>query len=116
MKLKPIVISTMLASSSLGFTAQSHAADCVGNQCRDVMLERVYVRHGGDVSVSTSGEELNLNCSAENQIYLTLSNDHPNEDEIYAMILARKLENRPIWIRVTGESGEPCAVAYTVLR
>ena len=113
-----VVIGTVLASS-FGIVADGYAA-CQDWGCQDVTIERLYVRSDGEISVSTTGLETNLDClpdetAPSERIYLTLQRSHVSQKEIYAVLLSAKLVNHEIWIRLRSGQGVPCTINYVVL-
>jgi hypothetical protein len=113
MQKKFVVVATVLASS-VGIVADGYAA-CDKMSCRDVVIERLYIRSDDAIEVSTTGKETDLNCVPQESIYLRLNRGHVNQSEIYAAMLSAKLANHEIWIRIRENPGGPCEIAYVVL-
>ena len=74
---KLVLIGTVLASS-FGIVADGYAA-CAEGMCKDVLIERLFVRSDDAIQVSTNGIETNLECTPSEEIYLTLQRSHVNQ-------------------------------------
>ena len=62
--------------ASAGIVVDVYAA-CAGRECKDVMIERLYVRADDAIQVSTNSRETDLNCFPSEGMYLTLKRGHP---------------------------------------
>ena len=98
----------------LGFGYTTAYADCNGNACVNVKIKRLFVRSEAGISISTTGNETNLNCAGPGHTYIELRTSHPNYDEIYSLLLAAKLADYDVWIR-TVTSTVNCRIQYVVL-
>ena len=91
-------------------------AQCGGNSCANVKVERLYVRNAPEIYVSTTGDESELNCQPIEDRYIELRPSHPHSDKIYSMLLSAKLADHDIWIRVREAPNSGCSILYTVLQ
>lgn len=108
------IVLLALAGAAIGNMSEADAA-CTGNSCKDEKIERLYIRSGGEVAVSTTGPETNLTCTPVENTYLILNRSHPAFREIFSTLLSSKLANHDIWIRVSTTASSPCSIVYVVL-
>jgi hypothetical protein len=98
---------------SMAWAGAAHAA-CSADTCAQEKIERLYVQGDGDIAISTTGPETDLNCTPEGDMYILLRRNHVAFNEIYSALLGAKLSKHDVWIRVAGGGGE-CTVSYLVL-
>lgn len=89
-------------------------ADCSGNGCSDVYVDRLYLTSAGTVYVGTSGDETKLSCAAEGGVYVSLILADPAGKIMYATLLAAQATNRPVFLR-TESNSVGCRVLYMTL-
>ena len=108
MKLKLIFAIGLFLTSGAAYAA------CSGPICSDVLVERLYVNANGVVYVSTDGVETALNCTAVSGIYVTLYHTDTNFDAIYSTLLAAKLVEKTVGIRIEDSSSD-CRILYVTV-
>ena len=106
--------NTILTSVVLTFFQAATAfADCSGEVCTNVRVESLFTPVSGYASVTTTGDESDLNCGllalervrdSTLSYGLRLSMDSENTRELHSTLLAAMLSDRPITITVTGSS------------
>jgi len=89
-------------------------AECGNHICQNIAVDKLYPNTNGVVYVATSGDEKNLNCSAESGAYLTFNLSDPAGDAYYSTLLAAQMSNRNVSIRIVlGSVG--CNVQYMTI-
>lgn len=91
-------------------------ADCGGNSCSNVYIDRLYVNANSSelVYIGTSGDETQLDCEAHAGVYAILDSNQGNADKIYSTLLAAQLANKKVRIRIdTNTVG--CKVSYITI-
>ena len=96
-------------------TAAAALAECQGRACVGVKIERLYVRDHPTVLISTDGAESQLTCQPVEGRYIELRETHAKAEEIYSLLLAAKLADHDVWIRIHESPEAPCSVLYVVL-
>jgi hypothetical protein len=92
-------------------------ADCTGLTCTSVYIETLNAEAGemadvDDVWVKTTGTESVLTCTADSGVWLKLRKEAPEINRVYAMLLTAFTTDPRITIRLVGEPGQPCLIAY----
>lgn len=87
-------------------------ADCTTTRCYG-KIERLYMSNG-TLFISTDGDELNLDCTAPGDVYLSISTQDPNFKNLYAMMLTSMSLNNDIGLRIVTGS-DNCALQYTYM-
>lgn len=113
-RLGPALTVTVLCILAYGLASGTAYADCAGTACQSTRIDRIYVREDPTVLISTIDDETKLSCQPVEDKYIELRASHPKYDEIYSMLLAAKLADHRVWIRVKSSTG-PCAILYAVL-
>jgi len=111
---KKIITALAILTASLGAGSAAYA-ECSGKACKNVKVERLYVRNNPTILISTTGDEAALNCLPVEGRYIELRAAHQKYDEIYSLLLAAKLADHNIWIRVRNAPQSPCSILYVVL-
>ena len=88
-------------------------AECSSKSCSAVNVEMLYVQKDADVLVGTSGTEANLNCGTASNGYVTLLSSSDNFNVMYSTLLASRMANKSVRIRIS-ESSEKCTILYLV--
>jgi hypothetical protein len=65
----------------------------------------------GNLRIATDGDETLLNCTAVNDVYVTLQTDDPNFNRKYALLLTAYTLGQDVGIRMV-EGSPNCAVSY----
>ena len=61
---------------------------CSSNWCEKIDIERLYPSAGSNlIYIATSGDEKNLACAAESDVYVTLDTSKTNGDIVYSTLL-----------------------------
>jgi hypothetical protein len=102
----------------VGFTISSQAfaqgpGSCFGTRCLGT-IDRLYVRSDGPILIGTEGDETDLDCQPREAVYLALNRDIEGFDEIMSVLMAAKLSDRPVLLRMFSGSGE-CSINYVTL-
>ena len=102
------VISILYASASY--------ADCAGNSCTDVYVDKLYVTANSSelIYIGTSGNESQLDCEAHAGVYAILDSSQGNAEKIYSTLLAAQLANKKVRIRITTNT-VGCKVSYITI-
>jgi hypothetical protein len=100
---------------SLIFVVSSNLyAACSGNHCRDVTIDRIYMYPNSNIlRIGTSGEEMDLDCAAYSDKYITLDMSQEYAKEAYSTILSAHQTRSNFWLRTTG-AGTDCSIVYIV--
>lgn len=89
-------------------------AQCSATSCTNEKVERLYLHENGLLYIRTTGDEVNLTCTAGNQGYLRINKDHAFFEEIYALLLSAQLSDKPVTLRLNNDSGT-CFIVYAVI-
>ena len=87
-------------------------AYCTTNACVGE-IDRLYMT-GGNLYISTVGDETSLDCNAVSDVYLTIPTSHPGFKNYYAMMLTSISMNKEIGLRIVNGS-EGCTLAYVYM-
>ncbi len=109
-----IVFSATLAAGLVLLPGLA-SANCTGNSCRNVKIDRIYVRNTDDIYINTTGDETQLNCRPIQGKYIALRPSHRQFDQVYSLLLSTKLADKDIWIRVVNAPTADCALSYVVM-
>lgn len=110
----------LLLCSAMFVYAPGALADCTGLTCTSVYIEALNAEAGemndvDDVWVRTTGTETALTCTADSGAWLKLRKEAPEISRVYAMLLTAFTMDHPITIRLIGNQGEPCLIAYAYM-
>ncbi len=106
----------VLALFGLSLQAGAQAADpkkCETWGCY-AKLEQIVVNQSG-IYLGTTADETLADCTAEGKVYLTLQQNHPNFESIYAGLVAAQLADRAVVLRTVDKS-KGCEVSYVEFR
>ena len=124
-----LAIAAGAAGLIMMLTAVAEAGTCNWASCRNTTIGRLVISRD-DVQVEpkeSPSEIAKLNCALGAGRYFHLLKTHPSYGEILSVLLAAKLANHPIWLRVTGCTAESvsdgtcdpaansCDIVYVVL-
>ena len=93
--------------------AKTVLADCSGIVCTDVKVQSMQVDIDGTVWLQTSGTETNLSCTPDSGAFLKFDSNAPGGKNIYSGLLAYKMADKPLDVRVV-QNSNPCEVLYIV--
>jgi hypothetical protein len=108
---KQLFILVSLLVCFVVFSANVYAA-CSSNQCYG-KIERLYVNNTA-LFISTDGDENALDCTAPGGVYVSISLNHPNFKNLYAMMLTSMSLDNSIGLRIVNGSSD-CSLAYTYM-
>jgi hypothetical protein len=92
---------TGLAVLALLAFAPNAMAECTGDACDDVKIERLFPDASWNtVWVTTDGTETNLQCTASGGVYLGLLQERAMFDPMYTALLEGLLAQKTFFIRV----------------
>lgn len=106
-------IRTFIASFILIFSSTYTFASCSPQACV-TKIKRLYLTGGTSGSILVMPTEVAqgyVNCTLKEGHYLTLKNDHPLFSEIYSTLLAIKIAEKNVRIRIVEESNN-CEISY----
>ena len=106
---KIIIIATLLT-----LLATNSYADCNGGACSDIKVQNLYAMSNGTITVETTGNELNLNCTSSGNGYVTVAPTDPGKNAIYSMLLTAQTTQKKVYIRVVDNSNQ-CRINYVFL-
>lgn len=111
--MKWCLLSALILSSwsSYGETVDPKKCEAWGCYAK---LEQIVVNTVG-VYLGTTADELLAGCSAQGGVFLTLKQNHPNFDSIYAGLVAAQLADRPVVLRTVDKSNG-CEISYVEFR
>lgn len=106
-------IMTLWACLFLIFSSGVNA-ECSGKDCRGITIERLYLNPSSNrINFSTSGDETELDCNANNEQYIFMSLDSVSSKEAYSLLLAAHMSQSTFWVKVTA-ADTVCEVVYLV--
>lgn len=102
----------IMLSILLMLAATNAFAACNQNAC-DTTISRLYATgfDDGRIFIEPEGDISPLNCSAVNNVFLTLKKNHPLFNEIYSMLLSATIAKSDVRVRMV-ENSSDCQVAY----
>lgn len=101
----------VIAAALAALFATPASAECGGNRCIDVMIERIAPQTTNLTYISTSGNEDLLDCDPGSHKYIRLNRADVRYDDSYAMLLTAHAQGAPISIAL--ESGtSSCTVNF----
>ena len=106
--LKAIAVGACLFFASFIATAECVMGGCTG------YVEQLYIEADGGLWLQTSGNETLAGCTADSNIFLRLPGDAPKFKEVYALLLAAQLADRPVFVRLATGSN-PCRILYVYM-
>lgn len=99
---------------TLFFLSTISYADCIGNNCTNVTIDRIYLYpNGSNLRIGTSGDESKLDCIANGGSYISLDLSQTYAKEAYSLLLGAHHSQSTFWIQTTGENTD-CGVVYLV--
>ena len=105
--MKKILLSVM----ALGMISTMANAACNASGCNDVVITKLYALNNGDVYISTTGTQANLNCGYH---AIRLPKDHAGQKVIYSALLTAKTTKQKVGIQIITGSAK-CDMAYMSL-
>ncbi len=107
-------ICTIIVIAILNVISFVASADCSGEICSDVYVDRLYIQESGNIFIATSGVETALTCAATAGVYVTLPSSADGASEIYSALLTAQTANKTVSVRVDG-SIAGCPIIYITL-
>jgi hypothetical protein len=105
MKIKYLSLGLLASFPLLSF------AECSGVVCSDVSISSMAVTSSGPIWIKTSGNEANINCTADSDVNLWLDGATAGGKNIYSALLAYKVADKSLNLRLA-EGSNPCEVLY----
>jgi hypothetical protein len=87
-------MKTLLSLIVVALVAQNAAAECAGTACTG-RVARLRVNKTGNVSVRMNVSMTALQCTLAGTNWATLRADHPERDQVYALLLAAHMAKVP---------------------
>ena len=108
MKTRYLLALFLCCFSSVGVAA------CSGVMCGGISITKMQVNVANSlVWVETDGAELDLDCAPDSGVFLMLDTSAEGGKNVYSTLLAYKMANKPLNIRVV-ENSNPCEIMYVV--
>ncbi len=105
---------SLLAVALMGLVSGLFADTCNSHGCID-KIEKLYLEAAsGRILVGTPGDETLANCSPVSNVYFTLEQTQPGYNTIYSTLLAAKIANKTVQLRIAEESSN-CRIQYITI-
>ena len=106
--MKKIVASVLL----MGALSISANAACAGNNCSNVLIEKIVVTQG-TMFIATSGNETGLtNCTPTAGVFISMSSTSPTTKALYSALLTAETTKKKVKVRTKDTPGAACQVDY----
>ncbi|MEO1189506.1 MAG: hypothetical protein AAFW60_10575 [Pseudomonadota bacterium] len=88
------------------------ASQCSAKLCANANVKLLYFKSNGDILIELDADTSPLNCTRVSDIYVTLTYENGNKEEIFATLLAAQSASKPIArVRIIENSSE-CEISY----
>ena len=103
--MKKIILSVLTVTALI----TSANADCIASGCNQINISKLYILFNGDVHITTTGTETNLNCRDTSSI--RLPHTHKGQKTIYSALLTAQTTKKKVGLQIV-EGSAKCDIAY----
>ena len=107
--MKKILIGALMLA-----LATNTYADCSAGACSGVKIQNLYAMANGTITVETTGNEKNLNCTSTGNGYVSIAPDAAGKNAIYSLLLTAQTTQKNVYIRVVDNSNL-CRINYAFI-
>ncbi len=109
--MKKAILLIFVLAFVLG-TAGMAEASCDGKRCTG-KIKRLVVTTSQVKIETDQTDQSDLNCTLNNDVYITLEQSHPLFREIYSLAVTALASKSPMTLRIV-EGSSNCAISYVV--